>query len=179
MNNKKQDLIELGAITKPHGVKGDVYIKPFGNDPLTLDHYGPLTDPQGEQIFTITHLRLTSKGMLVAKIKEIQDRNQAEDLRGTPLCIKRDKLPAPDEDEFYHTDLIGLEARLETGEPVGKIIKVENFGAGDLLEIMPQNSQTSLYLSFTKTNVPELHINEGHIIIAMPSETDGEDPQTR
>ena len=83
--------------------------------------------------------------------------------------------PPPDNDEFYHTDLIGLEARLETGEPFGKIIRVENFGAGDLLEIMPQNSQTSLYLSFTKDNVPELHIKEGHIIITLPSETDGEE----
>ena len=169
------DLIELGAITKPHGIKGDVFIKPFGDDPLTLNHYGPLTDPSGTQIFTITSLKLNPKGMLVAKIKEIQDRTQAEALKGTVLCVERDKLPAPDDDEFYHTDLIGLEARLQTGKPVGKIIRVDNFGAGDLLEIMPQNSQTSLYLSFTKDNVPELHIDAGYIVISLPSETDGEE----
>ena len=175
MHSSTKNLIELGAITKPHGIKGDVFIKPFGDDPLALNHYGPLTDPSGKQSFTITSLKLNPKGMLVAKIKEIPDRTQAEALKGTVLCVERDKLPAPDDDEFYHTDLIGLEARLQTGKPVGKIIRVDNFGAGDLLEIMPQNSQTSLYVSFTKDNVPELHIDAGYVVISLPSETDGEE----
>ena len=95
MNSKKQDLIELGAITKPHGIKGEVFIKPFGDAPLALNQYGPLTDPSGDQTFTITHLRLNAKGMAIAKIKEIPDRNKAEALKGTLLCVERDKLPPP------------------------------------------------------------------------------------
>ena len=101
--------------------------------------------------------------------KLARDEYQAEAAKGTLLCIDRDQLPPPEEDEFYYSDLIGLEARLENGELFGKVINVDDFGAGDLIEIMPQNSQTSMYLSFTTETVPHIAISEGHITIVLPS----------
>ena len=173
--NNKTDLIELGVITKAHGIKGQVTIKPFGDDPLALNQYGPLSDPSGQHTFTIKKIQLNNKGLLVASIQEIKDRNDAEAAKGTLLCIDRDKLPEPEEDEFYYSDLINLEARLETGEAFGKIINVTDFGAGDLLEILPQNSQKSMYLVFNKQNVPALHIKEGYIVVSLPEEIEGQE----
>ncbi len=167
---KPKDLIELAAIANAHGIKGQVLIKPFGADPLALKQYGPLSDAIGQQTFTIKKLRANNKGMLVATLKEVTDRTQAESLKGTVLCIDRSKLPQPDEDEFYYSDLIGKDARLENNELFGKVINVADFGGGDLLEIMPQNSQKSMYLLFTKQTVPSLHLSEGYITIAPPQE---------
>lgn len=161
--------VEIAAIAGAHGIKGDVLIKPFGADPGQLLDYGPLRDKTGTATFTIQSLRPGRKNFLIARITEITDRNQAEAAKGTVLCIDRDQLPEPDDDEFYYSDLIGLEARLENGEPYGRVINVDDFGAGDLLEIMPQNSQTSMYLSFTKETVPHIAISEGHITIVLPS----------
>ena len=175
MNHPKEDLIELGVITKAHGIKGQVTIKPFGDDPLALNQYGPLRDPSGQHTFTIKKLQLNNKGLLVASLKEIKDRNDAEAAKGTILCIERDKLPEPEIDEFYYSDLINLEARLENGDPFGKIIDVMDFGAGDLLEILPQNSQKSMYLVFNEENVPTLHIKDGYIIVSPPDEIEGEE----
>lgn len=169
MSDKTPDLIELGAIANAHGTKGDVLIKPFG-DPLALNQYGPLKDKTGQKHFTIEKMRANSKGLLIATVKEITDRNQAEALKGTLLCIDRSQLPDPQEDEFYYQDLIGLEARLENGTPFGRVINLADFGAGDLIELMPQNSQKSMYLSFTKENVPSLNIADGYIVISLPDE---------
>jgi len=171
---KPKDLIELAAIANAHGIKGQVLIKPFGADPHALKQYGPLTDVTGQKTFSIKKLRVNNKGMVVATLKDVTDRTQAEHLKGTVLCIDRSKLPEPDEDEFYYSDLIGLEARLENNDLFGKVINLADFGAGDLLEIMPQNSQKSMYLLFTKQTVPSLHLSQGYITIAPPQEIEAE-----
>ncbi len=167
--------VEIAAIAGAHGIKGDVLIKPFGTDPGQILEYGPLRDKTGNKTFTVRSLRQGRKNFLIARIDEITDRNQAEAAKGTLLCIDRDQLPPPEEDEFYYSDLIGLEARLENGELFGKVINVDDFGAGDLIEIMPQNSQTSMYLSFTKDSVPLVAVSEGHITIVPPSYDESSD----
>ncbi len=164
------ELIELGAITNAHGIKGDVTIKPFGKDLSSLLDYGPVRDKSGQQAFTILSLRHSKKDLYVARIKEITNRNQAEEIKGTELYIERSKLPEPEEDEFYYRDLIGLSVKLETGEKWGKVIAVEDYGAGDIIEIMPQNSQKSVYFSFTKDIIPTISLKEGYLILIPPHE---------
>lgn len=172
MNADDNDLVELGVITGAHGIRGDVIIKPFTETPL--HEFDVLTDKTGQTRFEITRLKTAGKGRIAATIKNITTRNDAEALKGTTLCIARCALPEPEEDEFYYTDLIGLETRLETGELFGTIINLANHGAGDILEILPQNSQTSMYLLFTKENIPALDIEKGYITIVLPDEIDGE-----
>lgn len=161
-------LIKLGTITGAHGIKGEVVIKPFGQDPLALNDYGPLKDESGSKTYTIKSLRL-SKKTVIASIEEITDRDEAEANRGIILCTNRDNLPEPEEDEFYYSDLIGLEVRSENGEPFGKIKSIDNHGAGDIIEIMPQNSQATMHILFTQENVPEVNIKEGFLIVIPPS----------
>ena len=164
--------IVLGMITNAHGVKGDVTIKPFGHDPNSLMDYGPLTDKSGKQTFTILSLRHSKKDLYVARIKELTDRNMAESVKSTDLYIELSQLPEPEDDEFYYHDLIGLNVNLSSGELYGTIKTVENFGAGDILEILPQNSQKTMYFSFTKEIVPSVNVKEGFIILAPPAEDD-------
>lgn len=175
MNDK---LIELAAIADAHGIRGDVLLRLFSDDPENLIAYGPLRDEAGQKSFTIKSLKPGRKNLLIARIEEISDRNTAEALKGTILHIEREKLPAPEEDEFYYADLIGLEARLEDGSIYGKVVQCVDFGAGDLLEIMPQNSQTSMYLSFTGETVPEVNITGGYLTLILPATTEarGEPP---
>ncbi len=164
--------IVLGVITNAHGIKGDVTIKPFGEDPNSLMDYGPLTDKSGKQTFTILSLRHSKKDLYVARIKELTDRNMAESVKSTDLYIELSKLPEPEEDEFYYHDLLGLEAKLTSGEVYGTVKAVENFGAGDILEILPQNGQKTVYFSFTKEIVPVVNVKEGFITIEPPTEDD-------
>ncbi|GJM03510.1 MAG: ribosome maturation factor RimM [Rhodomicrobium sp.] len=170
--------IELAAIAGAHGIKGDVLLRLFGDDKESLTAYGPLTDEQGTNSFTIKNLRSGRKNLLIARIDEITDRNLAEQMKGTKLYIERAKLPPPEEDEFYYADLIGLEARLEDGSLYGKILQCHDFGAGDLLELMPQNSQTSMYLSFTSETVPDVNISGGYITIILPATIEAKEEDT-
>lgn len=160
--------IELGVITGPHGIRGEVTIKPFTETPL--DQFHALTDETGTTPITIKKLRAASKGRLIATLAGLTNRNQAEELKGTILTIARDELPDLQEDEFYYSDLLGLEARLQSGEIYGRVLNIANHGAGDLLEILPQNSQTSMYLLFTRETVPSLSIDKGYITINLPGE---------
>ncbi len=164
--------IVLGVITNAHGIKGDVTIKPFGQNLNTLTDYGPLTDKSGQQTFTILSLRHSKKDLYVARIKELTDRNMAESAKATDLYIELSKLPEPDDDEFYYHDLIDLRVKLPSGDLYGTVKAVENFGAGDIIEILPQNSQKTVYFSFTKEIVPVVNVKEGYITLAPPLEDD-------
>ena len=157
----------LGAIVGVHGIKGEVKVKSFTEIPDDIDQYGTLYDKDNNpyQIKVIGH----SKELLRVKIKGVEDRNQAEALKGTELFVDRDILPdLNDEDEFYHADLIGLNVKLlSSDEIVGTIGGIYNFGAGDVLEIkLP--SQKSEMIPFTKAYVPEINIKDGYIIVETP-----------
>src|SRR6476620_12370207 len=126
----------VARIGAPHGVRGAVKLWTFTEDPLAVRHYGPLVTKDGTRQFEVTHVR-EARGHLVATLKGIATREEAERLNGLELYIARDKLPATDENEYYHADLIGLAAVTTGGESLGKVIAIHNFGAGDIIEIAP------------------------------------------
>ena len=166
--DSKSNKIFLGQIGAAHGIKGEVRIATHTQDPLAIGTYGPLDTDQPGVTITLTKVRL-QKNVVVANIKGVIDRTAAEKLNGTNLYVDRSKLPeTDDEDDFYHTDLLGLEARLESGVIIGKVSAIPNFGAGDLIEIRdPQSGDTYLY-PFTKAVVPTIRIADGYLTIVVP-----------
>ena len=159
----------LAAIGAPHGVKGEVRVKSFAAEPQALADYGPLLGDDG-RTFEIERLR-PGKTVLVVKFRGIDDRNAAAALNGISLHVARDRLPAAEPDEFYHADLIGLAAETATGDPLGTVIAVHNFGAGDLLEIAPSRG-SPLLVPFTKAIVPGVDIGAKRIVVVPPPETE-------
>jgi 16S rRNA processing protein RimM len=164
----KPSLLLMGRIGAAHGIKGEVRIQSFTEDPLALADYGPLATNRPGLFITITAARTTTN-VLIARIKGIADRNAAEKLNGVELYVERDRLPKPeDEDDFYQADLIGLQARLEDGTPLGEVLAVPNFGAGDLIEIGDKATGQTAFYPFTKVTVPEIHIEDGYLVIVPP-----------
>ena len=163
-------LILVAQVGGAFGVKGEVRITTFTETPLALLDYRDLMREDGSVGLTLLSGRPAKAG-LVAKVKEIATPEQADALRGLRLYIPRDLLPEPDEDEFYLADLIGLEARDPAGAVIGRIKSVQNFGAGDLLEIEPAERGASWWLAFTRETVPEVRLAEGVIVVVRPAET--------
>src|SRR4030088_1311694 len=164
----------VARIGAPHGVRGAVKLWTFTEDPLAVKRYGPLATKDGGRSFEVTHTR-EAKGHLVATLKGIATREDAERLNGIELYIAREKLPATDEDEYYHADLIGLAAVNAANEPIGRVIAIHNFGAGDIIEIAPPGGATML-LSFTNAVVPSVDLDAGRVVIELPDAIDGDDP---
>ena len=155
------------------GLKGEVKAKIFTATPDALPRYGKLHARDG-RTFTITAFRPSKQGEAVIAFAEVKDRNTAEALKGTELFVSRDALPEPDEDEFYHADLVGLEARDSEGRVIGKVVAVHNFGASDVIELARDDGD-SVHLAFTREIVPVIKIAEGYIIVAVPEDDDGTD----
>lgn len=163
----KQDTVQLGQIGAAHGIKGEVRIKSFTDAPLDITTYGPLQTNRADLEIIITKSRL-SKGLVIATLKDITDRNQAEALNGVKLFTDGENLETlEDEDEFYHSDLIGLQARDESGAEIGTLINIDNYGAGDILELKLTNGKTEL-LPFSKKIAPEINLAEKYLTIIMP-----------
>ena len=160
----------MGRIGSAHGIKGEVRIQSFTEDPMALKDYGPLATNRPGLSVTILSAR-TNTNVLVARLAGVNDRTAAEKLNGVELYVDRALLPATEnEDDFYHADLIGLDARLGDGSVLGEVIAVPNFGAGDLIEIRdPRNGDTYLY-PFTRKVVPEVHLKDGYLVIEVPIE---------
>jgi 16S rRNA processing protein RimM len=163
----------VARIGAAHGVRGAVKLWIFTEDPLAVKAYGPLVTKDGARQFEVTHAR-EAKGHLVATLKGIATREEAERLNGVELYIARDKLPATDENEYYHADLIGLDAVNAANEPLGRVIAIHNFGAGDIIEIAPTHGATML-LPFTNAVVPSVDLAGGRVIIELPDEIEGDD----
>jgi 16S rRNA processing protein RimM len=156
----------LGAITGPHGVKGMVRVKSFTADPEDIVAYGPLQDERGERSFEI-ELVGAAKEVLLARIKGVDDRNAAERLKGVRLYVRRADMPAPDEEEFYHADLVGLAAMLEDGTRLGTVVMVHDYGAGASVEI-EDTAGKSLLVPFTGAAVPTIDMAQRRIVVAPP-----------
>ena len=164
----------IARIGAAHGVRGAVKLWTFTEDPFAVKQYGPLQTKDGARQFEVTHAR-EAKGHLVATLKGIATREDAERLNGVELYIAREKLPATSEDEYYHADLIGLAAVNAANEPLGRVIAIHNFGAGDIIEIAPPHGSTML-LPFTNAVVPSIDVAGGRVVIELPDEIDGDDP---
>src|SRR4030088_3415081 len=167
------DRICIARIGAAHGVRGAVKLWPFTEDPLAVMDYGPLVTKAGARQFEGTHAR-EAKGHLVATLKGIGTREDAERLNGIELYVAREKLPATDEDEYYHADLIGLTAVNAANEPLGRVIAIHNFGAGDIIEIAPPSGATML-LPFTNAVVPTVDVAAGRVVIELPDEIEGDE----
>lgn len=160
------DKVCVGVIGGVHGVKGIVKVKPFTADPADVAAYGPLTDKTGRRHFALRLLSM-HKGQWLARLDGVEDRNAAETLRGIELYAERSQMPAPDPEEFYHADLIGLAAVTADGQSVGSVRAMHDFGAGDIVEITCPVGPT-LMLPFTLEAVPVVDIAGGRLVVDLP-----------
>ena len=129
--------VTLAAITGAHGVTGEVRLKLFGEGVAALSAHKSFN----AGALTLAKVRDDGKGGAIARFAEIADRTAAEKLRGTALTVPRSALPKLGEGEYYHVDLLGLAAITDAGERLGTVVAVENFGAGDLIEIERPNGK--------------------------------------
>ena len=167
-------LILLGVFGAARGVRGEVRIKSFTADPEAIGAYGALTDKAGARVFVFEALRPLRDDMLVARVKGVATREEAEALNGVELYARREQLPPPGEDEFYHDDLVGLAAVTREGLSLGRVVALNNFGAGDILEIAPEGGGETLLLPFAKAVAVEIDFSAGRIVIAPPREVEDE-----
>ncbi len=157
-------LIVVGALAGAHGVRGDVRVKSFTDDPHALFDLGPLLSEAGDILLEAQKLKPGSDHFIVTP-KTARQKEEWDGLKGTRLYVRRSALPPPEDDEFYVEDLIGLKACDEHGEQVGAIKSVQNFGAGDLLEIETSGKTTTFFVPFTLKDVPEVHFQTGFVTI--------------
>jgi 16S rRNA processing protein RimM len=172
MNQADKNVL-LAAVIGAQGLKGAVKAKIFTAHPDALPSYGALHDAKGHS-YEITAFRTVKPGEAVISFKGITDRNAAEALKGTELFLAREKLPATDTEEFYHADLLGLEAFDSEARLVGKVAAIHNFGASDVIEITRADGD-SVMLAFTKETVPVIDIAGGKIEIAVPEDDEDTD----
>jgi 16S rRNA processing protein RimM len=179
-------MVLLGRISGAQGLRGEVRIATFTEAPENIAAYGPLTSGDGST-FRITTLRPLKGANVVARLEGVTDRTGAETLRGVELFVARDCLPLAEEGEWYVSDLVGLPAFAPDGTEIGKIITVQNYGAGDLLEIRPPGesegeegaARQTLLVPFTEAAVPEVDIAGGRVVVVLPDEIDaGEEQDT-
>jgi 16S rRNA processing protein RimM len=167
--------IQMAVIGAAHGIRGELRVKTFTGDPVALGDYGPLYAKDG-RAFDVIDIR-PANTVVVVRFKGVNDRNAAEALAGTELFIDRSALPDEgDEDEFYHADLVGLAVQDETGEAIGKVSAIHNFGAGDILEVTV-GGRKGVLIPFSQAAVPEVSIADGFIRVdaAAAGLTDSED----
>jgi len=163
-------LILVGRVAGAFGVRGEIRITAYTDDPEALARYRELKRADGSPALTLIGGR-AQKGALITRATEVATREDAEALRGLELFVPRSALPPPEEDEYYLADLIGLAAVTPDGAPLGRIKSVQNFGAGDLLEIAPETGP-SWWLPFTRDAVPEVRIADGVVVAVRPEEAE-------
>jgi len=161
----------MGVFGAPHGVRGEIRVKSYATDPASLGAYGALTDATRGRAFVFERLRPLKDDMAVATIRGVATREGAEALNGVEIFARRSQLPPPAEDEFYWTDLIGLEAVTAEGAALGRVAALSNYGAGDILEIAPEGGGERLLLPFTRAVVPEIDFASGRMTIEPPQDS--------
>jgi 16S rRNA processing protein RimM len=165
--------ILLGVVIDAQGLKGEVKVKTFTEHPERLGAYGALHAKDG-RAFVVRSARAAKADIAAVRFEGIADRNAAEKLKGTELFVARDALPPPDEEEFYHADLIGLVAQDGEGRTLGTVSGVHNFGAGDVIAIA-RTDGGDMFLPFTRAIVPTIDVKASFLIIAVPEETEDDE----
>ena len=166
----------VGRFGAAVGLRGDVRVQSFTRDPAAILDYGALTDASGARVFKIKSLRSGGKGALVARVAGVSDRTAAEALVNLDIYADRGSMPAEEEDEFYVSDLVGMTATTPSGELIGEIVDVPNYGAGDILEVKPAGGGETLLFAFTKAVVPEVDVKARRVVVAAPVEIEGDEP---
>ncbi len=165
--SRAQDLVLVARFGAPHGVKGAIRLKSFTADPLAVEDYSPLCDASGMRLFTLTSARPAGE-VLVVTVKEFSSRDDAEKVVNLDLYIPRDRLPEPDdEDEFLHADLIHLRVESRTGELIGRVEAIFNFGAGDILDVS-RPGKKNVMIPFVKAIIPTIDLAGGKMICDPP-----------
>ena len=164
----RAETVCLGRIVGAHGVRGIVRVQSYAVNPDDLTAYGALSDASGARRFTLSvtgHV----KGLLLACIEGVDDRNAAEALRGTDLHIARAALPTTEGEEFYHVDLLGLRAENAEGDALGQVSAIHDHGAGPIVEIQPPDGPSTL-VPFTREHVPAIDIEAGRMVVVVAAE---------
>ena len=159
-------IVLLGRITGAHGIRGEVSLQSFTEVPEAIGSYGELQDARGTRRFRLSNVRFSGK-RLTARVDGVSDRNAAEALAGQELFVARSRLPPAADDEFYHADLVGLIAHDGDGKEIGEVVAVQNFGAGDLLEVRLSGSQRTELFPFTKATVPVIDLPSRRLVITI------------
>jgi 16S rRNA processing protein RimM len=157
----------VGVVTGPHGVRGLVKVKSFMQVPEDLVELGQVTDKSGARTFRLD-VRGMNKGALLVHVDGIDDRDAAQALKGLELYVPRDALPEPENDEFYHADLIGLRVELEDGTVIGSVRAVHDFGAGDVIELHGKRPWGTVMLPFDAETVPTVDVAAGRLVVRPP-----------
>jgi 16S rRNA processing protein RimM len=181
MAAEPKERILLGRIAGAHGIRGEVLVHSYTDAPEKIGAYGALSDPAGARQFKVKVVRVTPRGV-IARIAGVADRNAAEPLKGIELYVERARLPSAGEGEYYHADLIGLQAVDTQGHSIGRVAAVQNFGAGDLLEIRLAGSSKTELIPFDDAHVPEVDLVARRAIVKFPAYSDdggGEDDPAR
>ncbi|MCW9045864.1 MAG: ribosome maturation factor RimM [Alphaproteobacteria bacterium] len=165
MSNEER--ICVGAISGPHGVRGQIKLIGFTANPKDITSYGTVSDETGNKTFKVKVVGTAAKGRLIASIEGVDDRDKAEALKGTKLYVLRSALPEPEEDEYYHADLIGLTVQSMDGDDLGTIRTVLNHGAGDILEVELADGEAEM-VPFTKASVPLVDIAAQRVLVDPP-----------
>lgn len=165
--------ILVGRFGAPHGVRGDVRLQSFTEDPKAIGGYAPLFAADGRR-FALTSVRPVKDAMLVVRVEGVADRSAAEALTHVELFVDRAQLPPPDEEEFYIADLIGLDAVDGAGASFGRIVGMPNYGGGDLIEVRPAEGGETLLYPFTRDVVPTIDIAARRVTIVPPAEIEGD-----
>jgi 16S rRNA processing protein RimM len=163
------DRVCVAQIGAAHGVRGEVKLRSFTEDPAAFTSYGPLESEDGKRRFEIETLRQASDHF-VARIAGVADRDAAAKLTNVKLYVSRDRLPpVEDDDTYYHSDLIGLAAVTPDGAALGTVKAVLNFGAGDIIEIAPDDGSSPMMVPFTSAAVPKVDIKAKRIVVVPPT----------
>ena len=160
------DRVCVGVIAGAHGVRGQVRIKAFTERPEAVAAYGPVMDEAGDRRFVL-RLRGATRGQMIAQVEGITSREAAQALKGLRLYVARAALPEPERDEYYHADLIGLRVERSDGTPLGRVVAVRDFGAGDLLEV-ERPGAPSAFLPFTRAVVAVVDLAAGRLVAEPP-----------
>jgi len=169
----KTILIRVGRVAGAFGVRGEVKVTAYTEEPKTLLAFRDLLREDGSPGLTLLAGR-AHKDAVIGKAAQIATKEEADALRGLVLYVPRERLPEPADDEFYLTDLIGLAAVTPQGEALGKVKTVRDFGAGDVLEIQPP-AGPSWWIAFTRETAPEIRLAAGEIVVVRPEETSEKD----
>lgn len=165
---RDRDWVCVAVVAGAHGLRGAFKLRCFTERPEDVAAYGPVFDRDGNRLFELEVIGPASGGVL-ARADRIQDRNAADALRGTELFVPRSALPDLPTDEFYYTDLQGMEALQPDGSRLGIVQSVDNFGAGDVLEVLADDGRR-LTLPFTRETVPSIDLVRGRLVVEIPEE---------
>ncbi|MEJ0071351.1 MAG: ribosome maturation factor RimM [Pseudomonadota bacterium] len=167
-----QERVCVGQFAGAHGVRGLARLKPFTAQAADVAHYGPVETEDASRRFAL-ELVGQAKGVVIVRVDGIADRDAAQALAGTRLYVARARLPAPDADEFYHADLVGLAVASPDGAPLGTIRALHDFGAGDLLELALTDG-SAVMVPFSRAVVPEIDLAQRRAVVVLPVEVAGE-----